>query len=161
MEENDLRLPLTSPRLPHFDRTAAQRAERHGARVHAALRQVGAEFLAAVEAGAFARGPVALDEQRRREARVALQTVDVLRVDPTQHAAILQQREHEVAGSGVVLLVGVEHLASEDPEGRAQLVEVLDVEDRRRIAQVGDRELVQIPVETVRGAEVRDSRGWG
>lgn len=64
-----------------------------------------------------------------------------------------------MAGRGVVLLIRVEHLASEDPERRAELVEVFDIENGRRVAQVGNGKLVQIPIEAVRRTEVRNSGG--
>lgn len=159
MKEHDFRLFLIASPFHDFDRTAARRAERNGPRIHAALRQIRAKLLSAVETGAFARCSVAFDEQGRLQSRVSLQAIDVLRVDPTQNAAILQQREHEVAGRGMVLLIRVEHLASKDPERRAELVEVFDIENGGRVSQVGDGKLVQIPIETVRRTEVRNSRG--
>ena len=90
MKEHDFRLFLIASPLLDFDRTAARRAERNGPRIHAALRQIGAELLPTVEAGALARGAVAFDEQGRLQSRVALQSIDVLRVDAAQNAAVFQ-----------------------------------------------------------------------
>lgn len=142
-----------------FDQSAALSAQRNILRVHRVLRHRSGEALPTVDAGTLKAGAVALDQQGRREARLALKPVDVLREDATQQTLLGEELEEEVTGRGVVLVVGVEHLLGEDPERHGVVFEVVVVEDARWIAKVGDGVLVEIAVQAVRGAEVRDAGG--
>ena len=101
-----------------------------------------------------------LDEGGRRQTCLALEPVDVLCEHATEQTLLRQQLEEEVAGRGVVLVVCVEHLLREDPEGRGVLLEIVVIEDRGGIAEIGHRVFVQIAVQSVGGTEVGNAGSY-
>ena len=54
-----------------------------------------------------------------------------------------------MAGRGMIFVVGVEHFFGQNPEGRWVGEIVVNVENGGGIAEVGDRELVKISIQTI------------
>lgn len=121
-----------------FDESAALAAQRNILRVYRVLWDGGRVALAALDAGTLLAGAVALDEERRPQPGFALEAVDVLCEDSAKEAFLGEELKEEVAGSGVVLVVGVEHLLGKDPERNWVVFEVKVVEDAGWIAKIGN-----------------------
>ena len=58
-----------------------------------------------------------------------LQTIDILGKHATKHALLGEEFQKEMTGSGMVQIVGIKHLLSENPEGCAIIAEIPNVED--------------------------------
>lgn len=112
-----------------LDESLTLAAQRNILRVHRVLRNRCGEALVALDAGTLLAGAVAFDEERRAETGFALEAVNVLGEDSTKKTLLSEELEEKVAGGGVVLVVGVEHLLGEDPEGNWVVFEVEVVED--------------------------------
>ena len=101
-----------------------------------------------------------LDQRGRRQTCLALEPVDVLCEHTAEQTLLCQQLQEEVTGRGMVLVVCVEHLLCEDPEGRGILLEIVVIEDRGWIAEIRHRIFVQVAVQSVCRAEVRDAGSY-
>lgn len=70
-----------------------------------------------------------LDKDGLRESGTPIESIDVLCVDASEKSLLLEKCEEEVGRGGVILVVGVEHLLGEDPEGNWEVSEVAETED--------------------------------